>query len=66
MFKGTEVTLTAVDKGFGAVELTYQWQYSTDGENWSNIEGANDKTYTYIVDKENAKYYYRVQVDTVH
>lgn len=66
VFKGTEVTLTAFAKGFGAVELTYQWQYSTDGENWSNIEGANDKTYTYIVDKENAKYYYRVQVDTVH
>ena len=66
VFKGTEVTLTAVAKGFGNVELTYQWQYSTDGENWSNIEGANDKTYTYIVNKENAKYYYRVQVDTVH
>lgn len=64
VFKGTEVTLTSIPSGFGSAELTYQWQYSTDGENWMDIEGANGKEYTYIVNKENAKYYYRVQVDT--
>ena len=64
VFKGTEVTLTSIPSGFGSAELTYQWQYSTDGENWTDIEGANGKEYTYIVNKENAKYYYRVQVDT--
>lgn len=64
VFKGTEVTLTSIPNGFGSAELTYQWQYSTDGENWTDIEGANGKEYTYIVNKENAKYYYRVQVDT--
>jgi hypothetical protein len=57
-----ERTLKAVATGFGDVELTYQWQYSTDGENWTDIEGETKKTYSYIIDETNANNIYRVLV----
>lgn len=63
IFSGTEITLKARPIGFGGAALTYQWQYSTDGENWTDIAGANESVYKYIVNKENAKYYYRVTVE---
>lgn len=65
VYLGTEITMIAVPAGFGDVELTYQWQYSTDGENWSNIEGANAKFYKYELSRENMQYTYRVMVDPV-
>ena len=65
VYLGTEITLIAVPAGFGDVELTYQWQYTTDGENWTNIEGANNKFYTYELDETNVEYEYRVKVDPV-
>jgi hypothetical protein len=65
VYSGTEITLTAVPAGFGDVQLAYQWQYSTDGENWTDIEGATKKTYTYIITEENAIYRYRVYVNAV-
>ena len=65
VFQGTEVTLKARPAGFGDAQLSYQWQYSTDGENWTDIGGANDAVYMYIVDESNAQYYYRVMVNTV-
>ena len=64
VYLGTEITMIAVPTGFGDVELTYQWQYSTDGENWNNIEGANSKFYTYELDENNMFYNYRVMVDS--
>lgn len=65
VYLGTEITLTAVPAGFGDVELTYQWQYSTDGENWNDIEGATEKVYKYELALENVEYEYRVSVDPV-
>ena len=65
VYLGTEITMIAVPAGFGDVELTYQWQYSTDGENWNNIEGANAKFYKYELSRENMRYTYRVMVDPV-
>ena len=65
VYKGTEITLKAVVAGFGDKALTYQWQYSTDGENWSDIEGADQEVYTYTVTRSNAKYIYRVSVNPV-
>ena len=42
---GTSSTLSvAVDNGTG--DITYQWQISTDGTNFSDISGATDGTYT--------------------
>ena len=65
VYYGTEITLIAVPAGFGDVELTYQWQYSVDGENWHNLENGNSKIYTYELTEENIRYEYRVSVDTV-
>ena len=65
VYAGTEITLKAIPAGFGDATLTYQWQWSTDGENWTDIEGATKKTYTYIIDRQNAKYKFRVCVNTV-
>ena len=64
VYYGTEITLIAVPAGFGDVELTYQWQYSTDGENWHNLENGNSKFYKYELTEENIAYEYRVSVDT--
>ena len=65
VYYGTEITLIAVPAGFGDVELTYQWQYSVDGESWHNLENGNSKIYTYELTEENIRYEYRVSVDTV-
>lgn len=62
VYFGTERTLKAVVSGFGDDALAYQWQSSTDGETWIDVEGATDKTYTYIIDEGNAYNVYRVQV----
>lgn len=65
VYRGTEIILTAVPSGFGDTELAYQWQWSTDGENWNNIEGATDQVYTYIIDRGNANHIIRVEVNPV-
>jgi len=36
------------------------WQYSEDHINWTNIAGEDERTYTFIIDKENCHYSYRV------
>ena len=41
---GTSTLSVAVDNGTG--DITYQWQISTDGTNFSDISGATDATYT--------------------
>ena len=64
VYYGTEITLIAVPAGFGDAELSYQWQYSTDGENWHNLENGNSKFYKYELTEENIAYEYRVSVDT--
>ena len=63
VYRGTEITLEAIPAGFGDAVLNYQWQYSTDGENWTDIDGATEKVYTYIIDRDNANWIIRVQVN---
>lgn len=53
--------------------LSYQWQSSSDGENWQNISGANAKTYSAVVSAEDNGMSYRcivrnsrAQIKTVH
>jgi len=41
---------------------TMNWQYSDDGIEWHNIEGEDERTYTFIITKENYHYSYRVVV----
>lgn len=43
MTEGQTATFSVVATGSN---LTYQWQQSTDGSTWTNIDGANSATYT--------------------
>ena len=61
-FKGTKVTLTAHPKGFDDTAYTLQWQWSDDLENWQDIEGATNETFTYEVNEETMIRYWRVKV----
>ncbi len=54
------VVLTAAVEGADEEDYRWQWQYSTDGENWNDIENANELVYTFIKDGENNRWYYRV------
>ncbi len=63
VYAGTKITLKAIAAGFGEAKLTYQWESSPDGENWTTIDGATQQTYTYIILPENAMYRYRVFVN---
>lgn len=57
---GTEITLTAHPEGFEDVEYTLQWQRSLDRETWEDVPGANDTTFTFILDEETSQYRWRV------
>lgn len=39
--------------------VEYQWQISTDGENWSDLPNAKEATLTIQADEESTKYYRR-------
>ncbi len=40
----------------------FQWQYSLDGEEWLDVEGATEKDYTFQLDETNGRYYWRLIV----
>ena len=40
----------------------YQWQYSNDGENWLDVEGACERDYAFKLDSETCNYYWRLIV----
>ena len=58
-YVGAKITLTATLTGFEGKEYTLQWQYSTDLENWVDIPGAHEITYTYILDEITTNYSWR-------
>ena len=61
---GTMVTLTARPIGFDnlveKVDYILQWQYSTDMENWIDVPGAHDISYTFELNITTATYTWRV------
>jgi len=58
-----EVTLIAVLMDFLPTDTyTFTWEYSEDGENWLEIDGEHEQTYTFIIDEINCHYYWRVKV----
>ena len=60
--EGAPVWMTAVVTGANAEEIGYQWQYSSDNENWIDIEGANRQSYEAVMTANNAGGYWRVSV----
>lgn len=61
-YPGARITLTAHPVGFGE-NVKYQWQRSTNRENWENIPGETGKTFTYTLDNSTAQYFWRVVAD---
>ena len=68
----TEITI-AVERGEGdTVRLfaeedlgeayLYQWQYSLNGEDWLDIDGATNSDYIFNLDNTNGSYYWRLIV----
>ena len=58
-----EIRLFAEDIGEEDAEAyAYQWQYSLDGEEWFDVEGATEKDYTFKLDETNGSYYWRLVV----
>lgn len=62
---GQIVTLEAILEGFEGFDYRICWEYSEDGiEDWLPAPGNNDGTlYQFVLDKENANWYWRVVVE---
>ena len=58
-YTGAKITLTATPVGFNE-NVRFQWQRSAGNDVWENIPGANEITYTYILDDSTAQYIWRV------
>ena len=61
---GTEITMTGELINFRADDIcTFQWQYRTeDSDTFIDIDGANEQTYTYQINRENYSYIWRLTV----
>ncbi len=63
IYIGTYVTMTTDLINFREDDVyDVQWKYSTDGEEFTDIEGANELSYRYLTDEDNVKYIWKVQV----
>lgn len=63
-YYGDTVIFIAVLMNFKQEDkVTFQWQYAIEPQEWISIEGANEQTYTFILDKDNVTYWYRVIVE---
>ena len=63
LYFGDESTLVAELSGYDNAVYTVQWQTSQDNENWTDVEGANELTYTMIVTEENWQNFWRLIVN---
>lgn len=62
-YYGDEVTLVAILVDFSDNDIyKFEWEESEDGKEWHVIVGADEQTYTFIIDNENATHYWRVTV----
>ena len=62
-YLGEEVTLVAILIDFLPTDIyTFSWEYSLDCEEWFNIDGEHEQTYTFILDNTNVCYYWHVKV----
>lgn len=61
---GTEVFLTAEMEGLNTERFNIQWQMgdTRDADSMTDIEGANEPVYSYILDQNTAGKYFRVLI----
>ena len=63
-FPGAKITLKGEITGFGE-NVRFQWQHSTDQEKWIDEPGANEIDFTYTLNEQTAKYYWRLVADDI-
>ena len=51
--------------GYDTLVYTVQWQYSLDGGDWIDVEGATGMTMDMEITLDNYKYFWRVVVRVV-
>ena len=59
---GDTITLTATLIGFEGANVVLQWQYSKDGANWTEEQGATGLNYSFKVTEQNAGTTWRLAV----
>ena len=59
---GDTIALNATLIGFDGVEVVLQWQYSKDGANWTDAQGATGLNYSFTVTEQNAGTTWRLAV----
>ena len=60
---GDEMILIAILVNFNLDDkLTFQWEYSLDGELWEPVENGNEQILTVIIDETNYHYWWKVVV----
>ena len=59
---GDTVTLTATLNGFDGLSVALQWQYSVDGQQWFDAQGATDTVYAFQVSEETSGSMWRLAV----
>ncbi len=63
LYYGTDIIMTVELVNFKEDDVySVGWQYSTDGEEYFDIEDAHELTYEYMLDEENITYYWRASV----
>lgn len=61
--EGNLIRLSPVDLSPDAEEVyTYQWQISMDNEQWTNVEGATSRDYTFTLDETIVNSYWRLVI----
>ena len=62
-YYGEEVTLVAILVNFQPTDVyTFEWEYSEDCEVWHTLDNEHEQTHTFIFDKTNYTYWWRVKV----
>ena len=63
IYEGTEITLTAELTGFENDLYAIKWQYSADGgATFVDIEGAGGLQYSFVINDENAAYFWKINI----
>ena len=59
---GNDITFYVVLNGYEGTDYQIQWQHSEDNENWEDILGADEKSYTVTATEDNCRDYWRAKV----
>ena len=53
---------TAAVEGLDAYEYSMQWQWSTDSENWQDVDGETGIRMRQVITEENMGYFWRINI----